>query len=367
MNKVEQVLLEELRDVVDTKKIQAAYDNIFNSSEYLVLYGCGEVGTTLFDDCHASGIKVDFFCESEGGKNIGRNLYGVKCISFKELLAFRDNVSVIVANGDARNVCQNLRSNGFTNIHFVSHFHVRMFNDIKNATFSDFELKVKQLHSILFDYMSFVVAMTVLIETYKFDFDYERIAGLCSQNQYFPKDIIRLTDSESFVDAGAFDGDTINIFMQKVKTWRGIYAFELSENNYNTLQEKISGLNGVKTYPFGLSDKQGEVQYSEKGNSSVVCLGDETKTGKLARLDDVLKNEPVTFIKMDIEGAEVSALKGAEKIIRTQKPKCAISVYHDPAHIFEVPFLLKQYVPEYRLFFRHHSQFPYETVCYAIL
>jgi hypothetical protein len=70
---------------------------------------------------------------------------------------------------------------------------------------------------------------------------------------------------------------------------------------------------------------------------------------------------------MDIEGSEMAALRGAQKIIKTQKPKCAICVYHNPSHFFEVPRYLLSLVPEYKIYFRHHSQQLYETVCYATL
>lgn len=73
------------------------------------------------------------------------------------------------------------------------------------------------------------------------------------------------------------------------------------------------------------------------------------------------------IVKMDIEGAEVEALKGAEKIIRTYKPQLAICIYHKPEHLYEVVFLLKKFVPEYRLYIRQHEDFWTETVLYAVI
>ena len=84
-------------------------------------------------------------------------------------------------------------------------------------------------------------------------------------------------------------------------------------------------------------------------------------------LDDVLKNKKVTFVKMDIEGAEPQALRGAENIIRTQKPRLAICIYHDLKHLWEIPFYIKNLVPEYKIYLRHHTNLEYETVCYAII
>ncbi len=58
---------------------------------------------------------------------------------------------------------------------------------------------------------------------------------------------------------------------------------------------------------------------------------------EVRRLDDILGNRPVTFIKMDIEGSELAALRGAERIIRQQRPKLAICVYHKPEDMWEIP------------------------------
>lgn len=82
-------------------------------------------------------------------------------------------------------------------------------------------------------------------------------------------------------------------------------------------------------------------------------------------MDDVV-DEKVTFIKMDIEGAEYEALLGAKETIQKNKPKLAISIYHKPEDIISIPKLIKSMVPNYRLYIRHYSNADNETVLYAI-
>lgn len=72
-----------------------------------------------------------------------------------------------------------------------------------------------------------------------------------------------------------------------------------------------------------------------------------------------------TFIKMDIEGAEMDALYGAKETIIRNKPKLAICIYHKPEHLFEIPLLIHTWVPEYKLYIRHHSDRECESVVYA--
>ena len=86
---------------------------------------------------------------------------------------------------------------------------------------------------------------------------------------------------------------------------------------------------------------------------------------EVVKLDELLDGEKVTFIKMDIEGAEYAALKGAEKIIREQRPRLAISIYHKPSDIVEIPKLLLEYKDDYKFYLRHYSLIGNETVLYA--
>ena len=125
---------------------------------------------------------------------------------------------------------------------------------------------------------------------------------------------------------------------------------------------------------IGIGDYNGTINYCGLDVSSSMNM--ETSTAQIARLDDFLKSKPVTFIKMDIEGAEMAALHGAAEIITRLRPKLAISCYHQHRNgvfmgnsdLFDVPSYVKSLVPEYQILIRHHKlgwDF-YETVCYAI-
>lgn len=81
----------------------------------------------------------------------------------------------------------------------------------------------------------------------------------------------------------------------------------------------------------------------------------------------MLLEQKVTFIKMDVEGAELEALKGAEATIKRDKPRCAICVYHKPEDIDTITEYLHKLVPEYKFYMRHYSLCDYETVLYAVL
>lgn len=83
-------------------------------------------------------------------------------------------------------------------------------------------------------------------------------------------------------------------------------------------------------------------------------------------LDETVYDRKPTYIKMDIEGAEQEALKGCKRIIQDYKPKLAICIYHKPDDLFEIPIMIKEMNPEYKLYVRQYADAWYDTVLYAV-
>ena len=83
-------------------------------------------------------------------------------------------------------------------------------------------------------------------------------------------------------------------------------------------------------------------------------------------LDNII-NEKITFIKMDIEGAEKKAITGAENLIKRYKPKLYICAYHRNEDAFALPILIKSICPDYKIYYRHHPYIPaWESNFYCI-
>ena len=215
------------------------------------------------------------------------------------------------------------------------------------------------------------VSREIVCQTVEKFFDEAHVTIDCIPDQYFVQPIVSLTDEECFVDVGAYDGDTIDAFLHAVHgKYCHIHAFEMSKRNYARLVRKIQDdmrcdAARISLYPYGASDKDGTARYHENNTSSVFSE-DGAETAEFRRLDDVLRDQLITFIKMDIEGAEPQALAGAEEIIRMQKPKLAICTYHRAEHLWEIPTMIRQMNPAYQIYFRHHDMDEMETVCYAI-
>jgi hypothetical protein len=114
-------------------------------------------------------------------------------------------------------------------------------------------------------------------------------------------------------------------------------------------------LSHIEVFPFGTWSERRTLSFSAKGNtSSKVCSSGEPIT--VVPIDDLVQTgERVTFIKMDVEGAELESLKGAEKTICRDRPKLAVCIYHKREDMVEIPLFIKKLVPDYKLYVRMHA------------
>jgi hypothetical protein len=84
------------------------------------------------------------------------------------------------------------------------------------------------------------------------------------------------------------------------------------------------------------------------------------------KLDDLLSQQKIDLIKMDIEGAEIDTLLGLAETIKSNKPFLAISTYHKPADLWEIPLLIAEISKSYEFYFRVYGQQTFETVLYCV-
>lgn len=191
-------------------------------------------------------------------------------------------------------------------------------------------------------------------------------------HSYFSQDFYPITSEEVLFDCGAFTGDTIEDFVSFTnKKYKKIVAFEPDEKNVKRLNSFINNkIENVVVIQKATGDKNGKVAFLNNGNmfSKTVDVKDSSDelSVDIVRLDNYIDYHP-TLIKMDIEGAELESLIGASQIIKTQKPKLAICIYHMPFDFYEIPKFLKSLVPEYKFKVRQHEPGFCETVLYAYI
>jgi FkbM family methyltransferase len=201
---------------------------------------------------------------------------------------------------------------------------------------------------------------------YRLTGDYRHMSGFSVRfhDQYFDS-VAVLSDAETFVDCGGFDGDTVLEFCSRNDKYRRIYMFEPSPENFEKAKRRLRNVRDAMLFPFGVSDSRGTLSFDPgAGSASAV-----SRAGSLAidvvTIDEWI-SEPVTYIKMDLEGWELHALKGAKRHIVEEHPKLAIAIYHDASDFWRIPEYVLGLRDDYDVYIRHYTEGWSETVMYFV-
>lgn len=199
--------------------------------------------------------------------------------------------------------------------------------------------------------------------------EFDALSSPVQHTIYFPLELCPLTDHEVFVDCGAYDGDSIRSFLdQPKKSFQRIYSFEPDPANFGKLEKEVSlrpERESITLQRAAVGAHTGTVTFSGDGNeASSVGKGDMVVNS--VALDEALSETQPTYIKLDIEGAELDALNGARKIIQQYSPVLAICTYHLQDHLWKIPLLIQSINPSYSFFLHPHLVEGWDLVCYAI-
>jgi len=159
--------------------------------------------------------------------------------------------------------------------------------------------------------------------------------------------------NSTIIDCGAYIGDSAFIFEKELNP-KEIICIEPDEKNYEILLEniKLNNLaNKIKAIKIAVGNKETKGNIILNGESGAYIVETEKGEVSIFTIDNLIFNllevSKVGLIKMDIEGYELLALKGAEEAIKKFKPVLIISLYHKGQDFFEIPSYLKTIVPEY--------------------
>lgn len=296
-----------------TNKLNIFTSN-FSSNETVIIYGAGARGRWNYGKIKQLNYNIKcIFCDSNYDKYADDNFFSEKVISPNDLLVNYKDCKVIISVAEKKYFLEILK--------FLQ------------------DNKINQI-----------------------------LAGIiCSYTQYFDN-IIKLNADEIFIDAGVLNGQTSLDFAKKCNNkYKKIYLFEADKSFENNIKDNILELHNTELHMKGLWNKEETISFMELDGGSGNISDQGTTSIDVDTLDNMLKGQEATFIKMDIEGAELNALIGSKETIKKYKPKLAICVYHKNEDILSIPLYIKELVPEYKFYMRHYSNGNTETVLYAIV
>jgi FkbM family methyltransferase len=196
-----------------------------------------------------------------------------------------------------------------------------------------------------------------------------------TDDQYFPRDVpLGIGSDEVLADCGAYSGETAIRFAELTGgRYRRIYCVEPSVQNAVMLRERLRGLKDVTIVPKAAWDREETLHFLEDDNCAHV--GEREREREREReisvqadsLEHILGDDADSpIITMDIEGSELRALRGAERIISRGRARLAVCVYHKLDDMITIPQYIKSVMPSARLYFRTHTCSFYEQVLYAV-
>ncbi len=371
-------------DVSAVKTLEtSAFDNLAGGAgKPLVLFGAGGIGRKTLAGMRKHGIEVLAFADNNPAA-WGKTIEGVKVLSVVDAAAAYGKTAVFVITiwkGEATDRMgdhqRQLEKLGCTSIipfgylywkypeTFLPHYSL-------NSPHHVYEQREDVTHAfaLLSDEASRREYLAQIRWRALLDFD--SLPDPVKDQIYFPKDIVKPLPDELFIDCGAFDGDTLQHFINARRgQFAGVVAFEPDPKNYLALEKYVASLadavrGKIAIHQAAVGAKTGKVYFNAQGNEASFVGAGDLEVNCLP-LDTVLAGRKVTHLKMDIEGSEPDAILGAKNTIAQSRPILSVCVYHQQDHLWRIPLLIDSMVQDYRYFLRPHLLEVWDLVLYAI-
>lgn len=171
--------------------------------------------------------------------------------------------------------------------------------------------------------------------------------------------LLGLGEQESYLDLGAYTGDTVERFLHFTNgKYKSIIAVEPDLKNYQKLLKNTDTISNIHCVNACVDAVLGERLYAMDGGRKSHSLVERGKAVPGITVDALVKDAPVSLIKMDVEGMEAAVLRGAQETIRRNKPSMQVSAYHRSEDLFALPLLVEQIQPGAKVYLRHFSCLP---------
>lgn len=353
--------------VKDFKKDSWELFNCEAKTKKLYIWGTGHRAKEIIENYKkfASSWNLVGFIDNDSRK---KEYFGYSVISPSKLSEEKNAYIILISPDKPGAIAKQIENMGISD--YYSYFWLN--TERREACYQeDIDLeKICQIKTFLSDEDSKII-LDKIVEKRKIGFlDYTDIKE--EGDEYFDHEFFKYSMDEVFIDGGGFDGDTIEEFVTYTKNcYKCIYSFEPDKKTGEILQSKLYRYGDrIKFYPYGLYSQSQKLPFyndNEVYSSHIVDHCVATSSIPCVRLDDIVLDEKVTFVKMDIEGAEVEALYGAKNTILKNKPKLAICIYHKPTDLWEIPVLLHSWIPDYKFYIRHYGARYYGTILFATI
>jgi len=376
------------------KREAEAFDRLAGGgNSKIILFGSGDLGKRTFAGLKQLGIEV--LCFADNKKEIwGTEIDGLKVLPPDEAVRKYPNAVFVLTIWSANvghplhavqaqlNLIQEVKVISFIYLYwkYPETFLPYWRCDSPHKTLEQFEL-VSAANSLWSDEISRQEYLGQI--KWRLNGDFSLLAPPVKSDQYFPDDIFNVVNNEVFTDIGAFDGDTLKVFLRKSNNqFEHYYAYEPDPFGYIKLNEFVSALpeeinQKITTEPIGIGSHTEEIPIETPGLYFKILYPQEAAAHALENesgfvsvtsrsIDELAFNKIPTYIKMDVEGFEPNIIFGAQNFIKKHKPVIAIAIYHKFDHLWRLPLAINAIAKDYNFYLRPHFHAGWELVCYAV-
>ena len=338
----------------------------------IVVVGAADEGLRLVELCDKHKIEVVAICD-DNPKKQGLKVGATTVKPVDVLKDANRDIPVIIASHRVLKALERLKGMGFRHVAPFAllealdskAFPPHMFYEGWLEDLFEHRDRYRILAGLLADDRSRCVLDAVI--GFRLTLEADMLLPIVEWDLYGPATLLTYGEDEVYVDGGSYDGDTIRLFIERVHNkFARILAFEPDRNTFQRLVANFVDEVRVEPINAGLHRQKTTLRFDNAGTRGSILVEEGGIEIPVVGLDEILGEDRVTYIKMNIEGAELDALKGAEQVITRCKPKLAISAYHRPSDLWQVPELIRSLCPDYRLYLRQHDGGVIETVLYAL-
>lgn len=281
----------------------------------------------------------------------------------------KDALILSTATGSPQELNQGLKQRGFEYFNYLAFYKYSNFDLASPIFMGDFkedylanQEEYKKTYELLADEKSKEIFEKII--NFKISFDFTFMEGFTNnyEEQYFDKELIPDFKNISFLDGGAYVGDTLEQIVKNYPDYKKIYCIEPNELHLKIAKRDFGDLRDVEFINCGLGLEKQELK---EENTNTHHGNHNYQAVNLNSVDNLI-DEKVDFIKLDIEGAEQDAIRGAKKTIEKYTPLLAICIYHKASDWYIVPKLVLEINKNYDVYIRHYMEGIYETVMYFI-
>ena len=343
------------------------YDDIKATNLPVVIYGASETGIQIARLLRQHGIEPTAYAVDHAYYSSSRFFDGAQVWDFSLLRKHSDKVVAVLAIGAESVVRSFLGDRSLKK--FVFPAFLGKIAPIDYDFIRNNQEKFQETYDCLADELSKKTMLAYL--NLKISGDITWNLDVCKHEpEYFISDLFQVPENGVYVDCGAYRGDTIEGFVNWCHgNYDHIYAMESESLNVAALRlyTEINGWHDVEIIPKATWEKEEKLFFNMEGVYGANVSNDKGQFEvEGCSIDNILHGSRVDFIKMDIEGAELNALRGAEKSIRRYHPSLAVCAYHRTDDLITLP----QYINSlggYHLYLRKHGlTHEYDLVLYAV-